>query len=136
MSCGLCQPHWVEVNLIRRLAIKALMPPSAVVEREVPTQATSSLPGILVGLEIDLLVFHAAPQTFDEHVVHPAPASVHTDLDLFALEHAREGRARELAALICIEYLRRAVMGDGGFERINTEIIVHRVRHTPRQDLA
>src|SRR5262252_7531887 len=39
------------------------------------------LVAIRITLEIDVLVFERAPQPLDEHVVHPAPATVHGDPD-------------------------------------------------------
>jgi len=41
-----------------------------------------------IGVEIDLLVFEAAPQPLDEDVVHVAALAVHADRDLVALQRA------------------------------------------------
>jgi hypothetical protein len=41
-----------------------------------------------VGSQIDLLVFDAAPQPFDEHIISPGPFAVHADGDALAGEQA------------------------------------------------
>src|ERR1051325_5543908 len=65
-----------------------------------------------MGIEIDLLVFKAAPQPLDENVV-PVPAlAVHADSDSVALQRAGEIVTGELAALVGIEDLRPAVPRD------------------------
>ena len=40
--------------------------------------------------EVNLLVFHATPQPFDEHVVHPAALAVHTDRNAVSMKDVRE----------------------------------------------
>ena len=52
-----------------------------VVERERALQALMGRANGVVRVQIDLLVFAALPQSLDEHVVSPAPFSVHADLD-------------------------------------------------------
>jgi len=44
-----------------------------------------------------------APQPLDEDIVERSPSSIHADEHLFTLEHAGEGFAGELRALIAIE---------------------------------
>src|SRR6266404_3277772 len=66
-----------------------------------------------VAFEVDVLVFQAAPQPLDEHVVDPATAAVHRDLDANRRQRAGEDGAGELAALIGIENLRLPVAGQG-----------------------
>ena len=63
------QPAALEVNLIRRPAAKRLVRAVGVVEAEVVSQAGPGLGRRFVGLQVNLLVFHAAPQPLDEHVV-------------------------------------------------------------------
>jgi hypothetical protein len=45
-------------------------------------------------VQIDLLVFQAAPQPLDEDVVHAAAFPIHADRDAGSLEHAGEVDAR------------------------------------------
>jgi hypothetical protein len=53
-----------------------------------------------IGVEVDLLVFQAAPQSLDEDVVHASTLAIHADRDPVALQRAGEVVAGELAALI------------------------------------
>ena len=82
---------------------------AAIVEIEISTDRVAHLADALVGPQIHLLVFDAAPQSLDEHVIPPSPFSVHADGDGVAGEHAGERRAGELRALVGVEYLRLAV---------------------------
>ena len=59
------------------------------------------------------------PQPFDEHIILPASLPVHADLDPIGFQQAGEGVTCELASLICVEYLRRAVASQGFFERLH-----------------
>jgi hypothetical protein len=52
---------------------------AAGVERDPFADAGPGLAAIAVALEVDVLVFERAPQPLDEHVVHPAAASIHRD---------------------------------------------------------
>jgi len=107
------QPTVLEVNLIGRPAAKRLARPNTVVEAEVSLQSASGLGDRVVRTQVDLLVFDAAPQPLDEHVVEPAPLAVHADADTGALEPVGEGAAGKLAALVGVEIPRgrRSVAG-------------------------
>ena len=59
----------------------------------------SRLADRFVGSQIDLLVFDAAPQPLNEHVVPPGPFAVHADGDAVAGKQVGEGRPGELRAL-------------------------------------
>jgi len=104
-----------------------------VVEREIPLQAFSCLGNRVVSLQVDLLVFHAFPQPFDEHVVDPAAFAIHADPDTVALEQSDELRAGELAALIGIEDLGLAVPLQGVLDRLEVEIRGQSVGQPPGQ---
>jgi len=67
-----------------------------VVEIEVPSQAALRFMEVSVVTQVDLLVFHAAPQTLDEDVVETAGAAVHADADLGLVEPAGEVMVRRL----------------------------------------
>src|SRR5213595_3498397 len=82
----------------------------------------------LESIEIDTFVFERPPQPFDEDIVHPAALAVNRDANAIVLQHTGEGKARELRALIGVEYLRYAVAGDGLFQRRDTEVGIHRIR--------
>ena len=84
----------------------------------------------------DSTVLDALPQSFDEHIILPASLPVHADLDPIGFQQAGEGITCELASLICVEYLRRAVASQGFFERLHAEVCVHCDRYPPGQHLA
>ena len=67
------------------------MGPSGIVKLEVPPESSSGFRDRLVGSQVHLLVLDALPQSFDEHVILPAPLPVHTDLDLTGFQQAGEG---------------------------------------------
>ena len=104
-----------------------------VIERQVVLQALMRSPDGLVGVQIHLLVFDAFPEAFHEYVVSPAPFPVHADLDAVMRQESREFLAGELAALIGIEDLRQAIVGQGVLHCVQTEIRRERVGEPPRQ---
>ena len=107
------------------------MGPVGVVEIEIDSQTGFGGRDRVVGLQIDLLVLDAPPQSLDEDVVAPAALAVHADRDLVVLEHLREVQAGELAALIGVEDFRLAVAGDGLLNRIDAEIGGQRIGQPP-----
>jgi len=74
------------------------------------------------------------PQPLDEDVVHPTTAAIHGDLDPCARQRAGEGRTGELAALVGVENLRRAVPCQSVVERSEAERGIHCIGDTPRQN--
>src|ERR1700693_4936384 len=101
---------------------------SAVVKVETPADLMSRLADGFVGSQIDLLVFDAAPQPFDEHVVAPGPFAIHADGDAVAGKQAGEGRTGELRALIGVEDLRLAMTAQSIFQCLDAERRLHRDR--------
>src|SRR5213078_5401444 len=89
-----------------------------------------------VGSQINLLVFDAAPQPLDEHVVAPSAFAIHADRDAVAGEDAGEGRPGELAALVGVEDLRLAMTSESILQRLDAEGRLHRDRQSPRQNTA
>ena len=84
---------------------------ACVVEQEV---ACKLLPGFgyaFIGAQVDVLVFHALPQPFHEHVVYPPTLAIHTDFDVVVLEHLDEAFTRELTSLVGVEDIRPAILG-------------------------
>ena len=74
-----------------------------------------------------------APEPLNEDVVERAPPAIHTDDDAFALQHAGEGVAGELRALIGIEDLGRAMVAYGPLQTIDTECGFHVVADPPAE---
>src|SRR6187455_2220922 len=89
-----------------------------IVEVQVATDRSAGFADIVVGSQIDLLVFDAAPQPLDEHVVAPGALAIHADRDGVVGEYAGEGRARELRALVGVEDVRLAVTSQGVLQRL------------------
>ena len=104
-----------------------------IVEGEVPFQALVRRVDRLIGVQIDLLVFDALPESFHEHVVPPTPFPVHADLDAVVGQESRELLAGELAALIGIEDLGLARLCERLLDRVQTEIGRERVGESPGQ---
>src|SRR5450631_4165623 len=93
----------------------------AIVEVEVTADRCAGLADTVVGPQIHLLVFDAAPQPLDEDVVTPGAFAVHADGDLVFDQHASECSAGELAALIRIEDLRLAVTSQSILQGLDAE---------------
>ena len=87
-----------KVGLVRRLAVKARMRPSGIVEVEIATDRGAGVGDRVVGPEVDLLVFHRAPEPLDEDIVAPGALAVHADGDAVLPQHVGEVSAGELAA--------------------------------------
>src|SRR5271155_6021890 len=115
-------PGTLLVNLPRRSITEALVLAFLIVEVEPGANTRPSLGNTGIGVEVDLLVFKAAPQPLDEDVVHAAPLAIHADRDPIAFQGAGEVVAGELATLIGIEDLGLTVAGKRLLERLDTEI--------------
>jgi hypothetical protein len=89
-----------------------------------------------VGVEIDFFVLERLPESLDEDVVALGDFAVHADPDVVTLEHVDEVGGGELASLIGVEDLRRAVERDRLLDRLDAEIGRERVREPPRQNAA
>ena len=116
---------------MRTLAIVGVHP---VVDDALGGEAVSDV------LQIDRFIFERPPETFDEDfdedVVHASAPRVHADPNLRLGERGDPVRSDELAFLIRIHDLRRAVFADGLVQRVHTEVRMHDVRHQPPQHLA
>src|ERR1700756_4137950 len=69
---------------------------AAIVGVEVSADRVTRVTDAVVGPQIYFLVFDAAPQPLDEHVVPPGALAVHADGDAVVGEHSGERRAGEL----------------------------------------
>src|SRR5882757_5153706 len=101
---------------------------AAIVKIEIMADRVPCFADAFVGPQIHLLVFDAAPQSLDEHVVPPSPFAVHADGDAVAGEHAGKRRAGELRALVRVEYLRLAVTSQSILQCLDAECRFHRDR--------
>ena len=73
---------------------------------QVAADRTARLADAVVGLQIHLLIFDAAPQPLDEDIVPPSPFAVHADRNVVADEHSGEDLTRELRTLVGVEDIR------------------------------
>jgi len=73
------------------------MGPTGIVEAvDVSAERSPRLGNAGIGPQVNLLVFDAPPEPFDEHIVPPRPFAIHADRDLVTSQQPREGQAREL----------------------------------------
>ncbi len=86
-------------------------------------------------VQVDHLVFERTPQQLDKNGVHAPAPPLHRDADAGRLQTPGEGEAGDLAALVGVEDLRRAVAIQGLLKRLDTEACVQRVRQPPGQDV-
>src|SRR5215471_16739700 len=96
------------VGLTRRAIAQALVLALLIIKAEPGADADLGLGDTGIGVEVDFLVFEAAPQPLDEDVVHVAALAIPADGDRVALQGVGEIVAGELAALVGIEDLRPA----------------------------
>ncbi len=65
---------------------------AVIIEVEIAADRMPCVTDAVIGPQIDLLVFDAAPQPLDKNIISPSPFAVHTDRDVVSGEHAGEGR--------------------------------------------
>ena len=87
-------------------------------------------------MKVALLVFDRAPESLDEHLVHPAALAIHADPDFGPLEDGDEGFTGEPATLVGVEDLRFPVGVDRLLQSFGAEIGRQRVRQPPGEDLS
>lgn len=85
----------------------------------------TSVADAVVGPQIHLLVFDAAPESLDEHVIAPGALAVHADRNAVVGERAGEGRSGELRTLIGIEHLWFAVTSKSVLQCLDAECRIH-----------
>ena len=105
-------------------------------EAKVGLKPLSEVSNAVVGVQVNMLVLHRAPESLNEDVVHPPSFAIHADLDLVSRQDAGELLAGELSPLIGVEDLGPAVFCNGLFQRLGAEVRGLGVRQPPRQNLA
>src|SRR5262245_24813715 len=106
---------------------------TAVVEVDVAAKRGTRLADAVIGPQIHLLVFDAAPETLDEDVVAPRAAAVHADRDPTLDENVGEGLRGKLAALVGVEDLGHAMTSKRLLQGFNAERRLHGDRQAPGQ---
>src|SRR5215470_15799816 len=94
---------------------------AAIIEVEVAVDRGAGVADAVVGSQIDLLVFDAAPQPLDKDVVAPSSFAVHDDCNVIVSERAGEGRASELRSLVGVEDIWFAVTSQCILQRFDAE---------------
>ena len=69
-------------------------------EAEIGLKPLPEISNAVVGVQVDMLVLHRAPEPVDKNVVHPSPLAVHTDLDAVDLQDAGELLTGELGGSV------------------------------------
>src|SRR5438309_6333917 len=95
-------PQAFLVNLPRRAITQALVLALRVVKVQPGANTGLGFGHTRISMEVDLLVFEAAPQPLDKDVVHAAAFAVHADRDAMPLQGAGEIVTGELGALVGI----------------------------------
>ncbi len=107
------------------------MGPLMIIEVKVGRQASSQFGHRGIVLEVDVLVFEATPQAFDEDIVQSSATSIHTDADGGSFKTGRELIGGELRTLVGIEN-GRVPLAERLLECIQTEVTIQRVGELPR----
>src|SRR5947209_9142801 len=102
-------PQALLVNLLRCPITEALVLALRIVKVQPGANTGLGFGHTRISMEVDLLVFEAAPQSLDKDVVHASALAVHADHDPVPFQGAGEVVAGELAALVGIEDLRPAI---------------------------
>ena len=106
------------------------MRPAGVIIADPARQADTQLKTGFERMEINAFVLQRAPQTFDEHIVHTAAATIYADPDLGSLQHGGEVEAGGLAR---IEDLQATETRQRYLQRHDVEPDIRRVRQPSRQ---
>src|SRR5438105_13660516 len=102
-------PQAFLVNLPRCAIAEALVLAFRVVKFQPGANTGLGFGHSRISIEVDLLIFEAAPQPLDEDVVHTPALAVHADHDPLPFQGTGEVVASELAALVGINDLRPAI---------------------------
>ncbi len=77
---------------------------------EVRLQSFMTIGSRRVFLEVDVLIFHGTPQSFNRDVVNRSTFAVHADGNRFLFQSLRKDLARELRSLIRVEDFQLALL--------------------------
>ena len=107
------------------------MPTVTVVEIEIGSNPIPRIGNRFVRFKVHVLVFHTAPQTFYEDIVHLSAFAVHADIKPSLLENVGEGLTGKLGTLVRIEDLRASIGGQRPFQSLDTKVAVHGIGEPP-----
>src|SRR6201993_1728620 len=86
---------------------------SSVIKVKIPADRISCLGDSFVGSQIDLLVFDAAPQPLDEHVVPPGALAVHADGEAPSSWSSKASTVRMRSVNVCERLISTATLPGG-----------------------
>src|SRR5258708_14493616 len=92
-----------EVGVIGCDAVKARVWTSAIIKVQVAADRSTGVADAFVGPQIHLLVFNAAPNPPDEHVVPPSALAAHAAVVPVFDQHTSKPRAGDVASLLRVE---------------------------------
>ena len=105
-------------------------------EGQIAVQPAPGLRDTAIGPEVDFLVLDRPPEPFDHDIVAPRALAVHANRDLGVLQRREKGDGGELATLIRVHDLRRAMSSQGFAQRLHARPCLQRHREPPREHLA
>jgi len=123
----------LKIHPIWSLTRKTRFGAPTVVKLKVTSQTLFGCCDGVIAIYIDFFVFHGPPQSFDKDIITPRPSAIHPDSNAACLEGPRIGMTGQLAPLICIHDVGFSITGDGGLNRLQTELNIHRDGHSPGQ---
>src|SRR5690606_41315315 len=82
-------------------------------------------------VQINVVLFHSAPQTFDENVIRSSSFAIHADLDLLAFQIFRPQRTGELTTLVRIYYVRFTIARNCLFQDSQAVLCLPRIVQVP-----
>src|SRR5215213_9332162 len=106
-----------------------------IVEVKVGGQASGQFRHGGIVFEVDVLIFEATPQAFDEDIVQSSTTTIHTDANGRSFQASRELIGGELRTLIRIKD-DRLPLAECLLECIQAEVTIKCVGKLPRQDIA
>ncbi len=121
----------LEVSAIGGVSVKGGVGSFCVVEGQIFGQIGARIGDVGVGPQVDFFIFDRLPEPLDKDIIAPilvfgCAFAVHGDFDVVLVQDRDEGITGELAALVGVEYLRRAVFGDGLLQCSDAKIVRHR----------
>lgn len=114
---------------------QCLVNSSVIVEIEIRHQAGLQLVNGLVALQVNILIFNRSPDALDKDIIQKPPLAVHADLDMGTEQAVNPLLTSKLTPLVCVEYLGRAVFGEGFLKSLQTKLAVHGGGHPPAQNI-
>src|SRR5665213_3172026 len=92
-----------EIHLVGRVIFEALVRTASIVKAEIARQCSPHFAHCFIGVKVNVFILHAAPQSFDKNIVHPAPFTIHAHAHTVVFQHVGKVLCGELTALIGVE---------------------------------